>query len=94
VFDDLAGRGRQALADGDLAAAAHLLDQALGLWRGEPAQDVSVDGDTGVLLAGMAERRLMTEEHRAAAGLAVGDDAALIARLQPPATAARSLPAT
>ena len=82
VFDDLAERGRRALGDGDGAGAARLLDQALGLWRGEPAEDVSVDGDTGVLLAGLAERRVLAEEDRAEAGLVLGQDAALIATLR------------
>ena len=82
VFDDLAERGRRALGDGDGAGAAKLLDQALGLWRGAPAEDVSVDGDTGVLLAGLAERRVLAEEDRAEAGLVLGQDAALIATLR------------
>ena len=50
VFDDLAERGRRALGDGDAAAAAKLLDQALGLWHGPAAGDVTVDGDTGAVL--------------------------------------------
>ena len=82
VFDDLAQRGRRALGDGDAAAAARLLDQALGLWHGPPAGDVIVDGDTGAVLAGLAERRLLAEEDRADAELVLGRDAALIARLR------------
>jgi DNA-binding SARP family transcriptional activator len=82
VFDDLAERGRHALGDGDAAAAARLLDQALVLWRGPPAGDVTVDTDTGAVLAGLAERRLLAEEDRADAELALGRDAALIARLR------------
>ena len=82
VFDDLAERGRRALGDGDAAAAARLLDQALGLWRGPPAGDVTVDGDTGAVLAGLTERRLLAEEDRADAELTLGRDAALIARLR------------
>ena len=82
VFDDVAERGRRALRDGDAAAAARLLDQALGLWRGTPAGDVTVDGDTSAVLAGLAERRLLAEEDRADAELALGHDAALVARLR------------
>jgi DNA-binding SARP family transcriptional activator/Tfp pilus assembly protein PilF len=82
VFDDLAERGRRALGEGDAVVAARLLDQALGLWRGEPAEDVSVDEDTGVLLAGLVERRLLAEEDRTEAELVLGHDAALIARLR------------
>ena len=82
VFDDLAERGRRALDDGDATTAARLLDQALVLWRGPPASDVTVDGDTGAVLAGLAERRLLAEEDRADAELILGRDAALVARLR------------
>ena len=82
VFNDLARRGRQALSGGDAALAAGLLDQALGLWRGEPTEDVTLDGDTAMVLAELSERRLLAEEDRAAAGIALGDDGALTARLQ------------
>lgn len=40
VFDDLAARGRRALADGDLARGAETLAAALALWRGQPFEDV------------------------------------------------------
>jgi DNA-binding SARP family transcriptional activator len=83
VFDDLAERGRRALGDGDAAVAARLLDQALVLWRGPSAGDVTVDSDTGAVLAGLAERRLLAEEDWADAELVLGHDAALIARLRP-----------
>jgi len=82
VFGDLAGRGRRTLSDGDAVAAAMLLEQALGLWRGEPAQDVTLYGESALLLAGLSERRLLAEEDRVQAGLALGEDAALIAGLQ------------
>ncbi len=82
VFDDLAKRGRQALRDGDEASAVRLLDQALGLWRGDPAEDVTVDDETDAVLAGLAERRLLAEEDRVAAELVLGHESALIGRLR------------
>ena len=82
VFGDLTGRGRQALSDGDAATAARLLDEALALWRGDPAEDVTVDDNTDAIRAGLAERRLLAEEDRAEAELALGHDAAMIPRLR------------
>ena len=83
VFDDLAEQGRRALGDGDAAVAARLLAQALVLWRGPSAGDVTVDSDTGAVLTGLAERRLLAEEDWADAELVLGHDAALIGRLRP-----------
>ena len=82
AFEDLVERGRRALRAGDPAAAAELLGEALALWRGEPAQEVSVDGEAGAVLAGLAERRLLAEEDAAEAGLVLGHDRALIGRLR------------
>jgi DNA-binding SARP family transcriptional activator/tetratricopeptide (TPR) repeat protein len=82
VFVGLAARGRQALADGDAATALRLLDQALGLWRGDPAEDVTVDDQTGLICAGLAERRLLAEEDRSEAGLLLGRGAELVAGLR------------
>jgi DNA-binding SARP family transcriptional activator/tetratricopeptide (TPR) repeat protein len=82
VFLGLAARGRRALEDGDAATALRLLDQALGLWRGDPAEDVTVDDRTGLICAGLAERRLLAEEDRSEAGLVLGRGAELVAGLR------------
>jgi DNA-binding SARP family transcriptional activator len=82
VFAGLAARGRQALEDGDAATALRLLDQALGLWRGDLAEDVTVDDQTGLICAGLAERRLLAEEDRSEAGLLLGRGAELVAGLR------------
>jgi tetratricopeptide (TPR) repeat protein len=82
VFAGLAARGRQALADGDADTALRLLDEALDLWRGDPAEDVTVDEQTALLCAGLAERRLLAEEDRSEAALQLGRGAELVAALQ------------
>jgi DNA-binding SARP family transcriptional activator/tetratricopeptide (TPR) repeat protein len=82
VFAGLAARGRQALADGDANTALRLLDQALDLWRGDPAEDVTVDEQTALICAGLAERRLLAEENRSEAGLLLGRGAELAAGLR------------
>ena len=82
VFTDLADRGRQALRGGDAAAAGRLLDQALELWRGDPAEDVTADDQTGLICAGLAERRLLAEEDRSDAGLLLGRGAELVPALR------------
>jgi DNA-binding SARP family transcriptional activator/tetratricopeptide (TPR) repeat protein len=82
VFAGLATRGRRALEDGNAATALRLLDQALGLWRGDPAQDVTVDDQSSLICAGLAERRLLAEEDRSEAGLLLGRGAELVAGLR------------
>ncbi len=82
VFADLAARGRQALDSGDAAAASRLLDQALRLWRGDPAEDVTIDDQTGLICAGLAERRLLAEEDRSDAALLLGRGAELVPGLR------------
>jgi DNA-binding SARP family transcriptional activator/DNA-binding CsgD family transcriptional regulator len=82
VFADLAARGHQALEDGDAATALRLLDRALDLWRGDPAEDVTVDKQTGQICAELSERRLLAEEDRAEAGLLLGRSAELVAGLR------------
>ena len=39
-FEGLAGRGREAMREADLARASALFDGALGLWRGDALVDV------------------------------------------------------
>jgi DNA-binding SARP family transcriptional activator len=82
LFDDLSAEGHAALRRADAAQAAHLLAEALALWRGEPAADVPLDGDTGAIVADLAERRLAAEEAWADAQLAIGDGTDLIGRLR------------
>ena len=56
VFGELARRAGEAAAAGDAVAACGLYEQALGLWRGEPAGDVAVlRGHPAV--AGLLRRR-------------------------------------
>ncbi|MEU5952266.1 BTAD domain-containing putative transcriptional regulator [Streptomyces sp. NPDC047525] len=79
-FERLAVRGRQAAADGDHAAAARLLGDALALWRG-PAL-----GGIGETLRAMAdqleEARQAALEERIAADLAqTGRETELVAEL-------------
>jgi DNA-binding SARP family transcriptional activator len=79
-FDALRRRAEQALADGDQAAAVEAADQALALWRGEP-----LSGLPGPFAASLRDRllanRLDLLEIRAAAGLAGGQHAELVAEL-------------
>jgi hypothetical protein len=82
VFDDLTARGQLALRRGDAAHAARLLSDALALWRGEPAADIMLDGDSAATLAGLAERRLAAEEAWTDAQLALGSGADLTSRLR------------
>jgi len=82
LFDDLTRQGRRALGARDAGRAAQLLSEALALWRGEPAEDITLDSDSMVLLTGLAERRLAAEEAWADARLQLGGDAELVARLQ------------
>jgi DNA-binding SARP family transcriptional activator/tetratricopeptide (TPR) repeat protein len=82
LFDDLSARGRRALDHGDPAQAARLLSDALALWRGQPGGDVTVDGDSDAILAGLAERRLMAEEAWTDAQLLLGSGTDLVGRLR------------
>jgi DNA-binding SARP family transcriptional activator len=57
AFADLAGRAGAVAASGDAAAACRLYAQALGLWRGEPAEGARVlRGHPAV--TGLARRRV------------------------------------
>ncbi|WEH33081.1 BTAD domain-containing putative transcriptional regulator [Streptomyces sp. AM 4-1-1] len=68
-FERLAGEGTRALADGDPATAAALLDDALALWRGPALADLP---DRTALAARWAVRHLDARRTRFAALLALG----------------------
>jgi DNA-binding SARP family transcriptional activator/Tfp pilus assembly protein PilF len=90
VFDDLSRQARRAAAVGDLAAAAELWSQALGLWRGRPLDGIELGPAAEAELADLAERRLAMLEEWAQAELTLGHHTDLLSVLGP-ATAEQPL---
>jgi len=71
LFEDLVNRSRRLLADGQPDRARHLVEQALGLWRGDPFVDVAEWG------AARAESVRLTEVRRDAQDVWAGSLLAL-----------------
>ncbi|MFE6483580.1 BTAD domain-containing putative transcriptional regulator [Streptomyces sp. NPDC057757] len=69
-FERLAGEGTRALADGDAAKAAAVLDDALALWHGPALADLP---DRAAESARWEARRLDARRARLTAALALGD---------------------
>ncbi|MER5973995.1 BTAD domain-containing putative transcriptional regulator [Streptomyces sp. NPDC002055] len=69
-FERLADEGSRALADGDPARAAALLDDALALWQGPALTDLP--GDAGAAAARAELRRMEARRSRLAADLELG----------------------
>ncbi|WP_433461745.1 BTAD domain-containing putative transcriptional regulator [Spirillospora sp. CA-128828] len=81
-FERLAGEGRAALAEGDDARAAALLNEALKLWRG-PALAGLPESDTARGAAvRLEEHRLGALEDRIEAGLRLGEHRAAVPELR------------
>jgi hypothetical protein len=59
-----------------------LLSEALTLWRGDPADDIALHGESVAILTALAQRRLTAEEAWADAHLALGSGIGLIGRLR------------
>ncbi|HEY0452112.1 AfsR/SARP family transcriptional regulator [Actinophytocola sp.] len=78
VFGRLAEIGRRALADGEPASARTHLRQALGLWRGHPAEGLPRRRALAGALDALTEQRLLVEEDLLEAELAVGGKAELV----------------
>lgn len=70
-FERLAAEGSAALADGDAARAAALLDEALGLWRGPALADLP-GRDADPLVVRLEQRHARARRDRYAADLALG----------------------
>lgn len=70
-FERLAGEGLRALADGDPAKAAAVLDDALALWRGGPALAGLPDRTAEAARVGTRHLDVLRARHTAA--LALGD---------------------
>ncbi|MDQ0813787.1 putative ATPase/DNA-binding SARP family transcriptional activator [Streptomyces sp. B3I7] len=69
-FERLTGEGRRALADGDAAKAAAVLDDALALWQGPPLADLP---DRTGESARWEARRLDARRARLTAAVALGE---------------------
>jgi DNA-binding SARP family transcriptional activator/tetratricopeptide (TPR) repeat protein len=80
-FEELVRRGRAARGRGDQAGGADLLGQALALYRGPAFPGLDDVEALAVAAHRLAELRLGALEDRITAGLAVGEDTALIAEL-------------
>src|SRR5262245_21366993 len=82
-FEALLERGRAARGDRDPAAAAPILREALGLWRGSPLADVSLESFSARSEIGrLEERHLVAVEERIEADLALGGHADLVGELE------------
>ncbi|MDX3867960.1 AfsR/SARP family transcriptional regulator [Streptomyces europaeiscabiei] len=74
-------RARTALSEGDPRASAHLLRQALGLWRGEPFAGLDAGPLLAAQIAQIADSRLGALELRVTADLQLGRHRALVGEL-------------
>ena len=81
-FEHQAEAGRTELAAGNAERAAHLLGQALKMWRGEPLGGVTSDELLRSELPRLEELRLCTLEDRVDADLALGRHQELIPEMR------------
>jgi predicted ATPase/DNA-binding SARP family transcriptional activator len=70
AFEELAGQGSRALADGDPARASAVLGQALALWRGPALAGLPIAGPLGGIAARLEELRRSATADRIEADLA------------------------
>ncbi|HEY1004472.1 MAG TPA: AfsR/SARP family transcriptional regulator, partial [Streptosporangiaceae bacterium] len=81
-FEQLIAAGQQVLAQGRPAAAAALLDDGLGLWRGDPLAEFADQAFAVAELGRLKELRLAALEARVEADLALGREAAIVGDLE------------
>lgn len=81
-FEWLLASGRQALAERAPAPAAAALNEALGLWRGPALLDFAYEPFAQEAIAKFEELRLLAEEERIEAELALGGGAALVPEIE------------
>jgi DNA-binding SARP family transcriptional activator len=81
-FETLLAEARAAREEGDAAAASHLLDDALRLWRGPALADVEFESFAQPEIARLDELRLVALEERIDARLAQGEHALVVAELE------------
>jgi DNA-binding SARP family transcriptional activator/pimeloyl-ACP methyl ester carboxylesterase len=81
-FEDLAARGRAALATGDVRRASLLLHEALSLWRGPAFGDVEWERFAEPDVRRLEELRLAAEEDRIEAAMCNGLGPAVLAEAE------------
>ncbi len=81
-FEMIVADARRALAAGDASHARKRLDEALGLWRGEPLADLGYEPFAQGEIARLAEARLAALEDRIDADLALGLHRDLVGELE------------
>ncbi|MFC9653070.1 BTAD domain-containing putative transcriptional regulator [Streptomyces sp. NPDC056937] len=82
LFDDLAARGRAAMAEGDHWSAAQRLRAALGLWRGAAFDGLPHHSTLHVEASRLEESRISAFEDHAAARIALGEYEELVPELR------------
>ncbi len=80
-FKALAAEGRRLLATGQAGPARRVLDEALGLWRGEALADLSSEKFARPAIARLDELRQLATEDRIEADLDLGANASAVATL-------------
>ena len=80
-FERMSGEAERARARNDVASAAGLLREALGLWRGAPLADLAYESFARPAVERLEELRLAALEERIDADLQLGRHAALAAEL-------------
>ena len=81
-FERLLGEGRARLANGDAAAAAGMLGEALALWRGPALAGLEHEDWARAAAARLEELRLQAVEDRVESELALGIDGRLVPELE------------
>ena len=81
-FEHEVGEGRRLLAGGDAEGASVVLREAIGLWRGPALLDFTYEPFAQGAIARLEELRMLAQEERVEAGLALGRHAELVADLE------------
>src|SRR5215203_1754026 len=80
-FERLLAEGHEALAQGDAERAAHVLHEALALWRGPALAEFAFEPFARAEIGRLEDLRLAATEERVEADLALGPHADLIGAL-------------
>ena len=81
-FERMVAASRTAAAEGDAATAARLAAEALGLWRGPPFAEATLEWDAAVLRTRLAELREAAVDDRIDWELQLGHHTALVGELE------------